>query len=121
MAKKGRRGKQNAPPAHNRRGWTEDDVFRIMVNPFSVIEIHPHLTVPHEAIVSEDQWIAVNTRLIRDYGAPRCPQRRLREQQRGNPVRLRPPRRGRRRQGLVRVRERRGRRPARRLRRPPDR
>ncbi|MFJ5924027.1 hypothetical protein ACIQF6_15660 [Kitasatospora sp. NPDC092948] len=49
--------------------WTPELVMGIMVNPFAAIEIHPSLAVPHDPIVSEDDWIRVMVRQIEDHGA----------------------------------------------------
>jgi hypothetical protein len=47
----------------------EDDVRRILLNPFYAIEIAPVLAEPHETMVSEDQWVAANAQLIQKVGA----------------------------------------------------
>ena len=51
------------------RDVTEDDVRRILLNPFYAIEIAPILAEPHDTTVSEDQWIAANAKLIQEIGA----------------------------------------------------
>jgi hypothetical protein len=49
--------------------WTEDDVRRLAMNPFYAITIEPELCEPHEPMVTEDQWVAANVRMIGDLGA----------------------------------------------------
>jgi hypothetical protein len=51
------------------RDVTEDDVRRMLLNPFYAIEIAPILAGPHETMVSEDQWVAANVKLIQEIGA----------------------------------------------------
>ncbi|XYH97134.1 hypothetical protein ACMHYB_09750 [Sorangium sp. So ce1128] len=46
----------------------EDDVRRIMLNPFYAIQIAPMLAEPHDPMVTEEQWIAANARLIEEMG-----------------------------------------------------
>ncbi|WP_254705538.1 hypothetical protein [Streptomyces vilmorinianum] len=41
----------------------------MMINPFNAIEIDPSLAVPHEPVVSEDEWVQVGVRLIEEHGA----------------------------------------------------
>ncbi len=48
---------------------TEDDVRRMLLNPFYAIEIAPILAEPHDTMVSEDQWVAANAKLIQEIGA----------------------------------------------------
>jgi hypothetical protein len=45
------------------------DVAAMLANPFYAIEIDPNLTVPHQPLVSEDQWVAANIQLIKELGA----------------------------------------------------
>jgi hypothetical protein len=51
------------------RDVTEDDVRRMLLNPFYAIEIAPILAEPHDKMVSEDQWVAANAKLIQEIGA----------------------------------------------------
>ena len=51
------------------RDVTEDDVRRILLNPFYAIEIATVLAEPHDTMVSEDQWVAANAKLIQEIGA----------------------------------------------------
>jgi hypothetical protein len=53
---------------HGDDGWQVADVTGIMANPFYAIEIDPSLAVPHEPLLSEEKWIAINKILIRDLG-----------------------------------------------------
>ncbi|MCD0450658.1 recombinase family protein [Actinocorallia sp. API 0066] len=48
--------------------WVSSDIARLMVNPIYAIEIDPQLAWPHEPIVSEEEWIAVNLRMIAEVG-----------------------------------------------------
>lgn len=50
-------------------GWTPDDVAGMIANPFYAIDIDPALAVPHEPLLSEDQWVQVNARLVEELGA----------------------------------------------------
>ncbi|MEV6198632.1 hypothetical protein AB0M64_01510 [Streptomyces sp. NPDC051771] len=49
--------------------WTPEAVLGVLLNPFSAVEIHPSLAVPHEPLVSEDQWVQAGVRLIEEHGA----------------------------------------------------
>ena len=49
--------------------WTEKDVEGILTNPFYAIQLHPTLCVEHPPIVSREQWIAANARMIKEMGA----------------------------------------------------
>ncbi|MFF7471694.1 hypothetical protein [Streptomyces sp. NPDC008092] len=49
--------------------WSPELVMGAMLNPFNAIEIHPSLAVPHEPLVSEDDWIRVVVREIEEQGA----------------------------------------------------
>ncbi|MEV4758868.1 hypothetical protein AB0J86_27750 [Micromonospora sp. NPDC049559] len=48
--------------------WTPELIMGILVNPFSAIEIHPSLAVPHEPLMSEDQWVHAMARFIEEQG-----------------------------------------------------
>lgn len=50
------------------RQWVASDVARLMINPIYAIEIDPQLAWPHEPIVSEEEWIAANLRMIAEIG-----------------------------------------------------
>ena len=49
--------------------WTPGDVNAMVINPFYAIEIEPSLAEPHEPLVSEDQWVAANIKVLEDIGA----------------------------------------------------
>lgn len=49
--------------------WTAEAVVGVMINPFNAIEIAPSLAVPHEPMISEDEWVQVGVRLIEENGA----------------------------------------------------
>ena len=48
--------------------WTEHDVNGVLINPFYAVTLHPDLFGAHEALVSKDDWIKANARLIELYG-----------------------------------------------------
>ncbi len=50
------------------RPWKEDDIKRIIVNPFSSFLVASELTKEHELTMSTDEWIKINTSLIESYG-----------------------------------------------------
>ena len=49
--------------------WTPGDVTAMIANPFYAIEIDQDLTVPHEPMISEDEWVRANVQLINELGA----------------------------------------------------
>ncbi len=49
--------------------WTPELVMGAMLNPFNAIEIHPTLAVPHELLMSEDDWVKLVVRQIEEQGA----------------------------------------------------
>ncbi|MGX9889747.1 hypothetical protein [Streptomyces sp. NPDC002276] len=49
--------------------WTPELVMGTLVNPFSAIEIHPSLAVPHKPLVSEDLWVRAMVKFIEEQGA----------------------------------------------------
>src|SRR5690348_6067900 len=49
--------------------WTPGDVTGMITNPFYAINIDEGLAVPHEPLISEDDWIRANVRLIEELGA----------------------------------------------------
>jgi len=49
-------------------GWTPGDVTGIAANPFYAINIDQGLALPHEPMISEDDWIKANVNLIRELG-----------------------------------------------------
>ncbi|MEU0932020.1 hypothetical protein [Embleya sp. NPDC005971] len=48
--------------------WTPEQVMGVVINPFSAIEIHPSLAVPHEPLMSEDDWVRIMARQIEEQG-----------------------------------------------------
>ena len=62
----------NPDPAEGVHGdgssWVPSDIARMLMNPFYAIDIDPSLTLPHEPLVSEEEWIAANLRMIADIG-----------------------------------------------------
>ncbi|MBA9053226.1 hypothetical protein [Streptomyces murinus] len=49
--------------------WTAEQVAGMLINPFNAIEIHPSLAVPHDPVVTEDEWVRMGVRLIERHGA----------------------------------------------------
>ena len=49
--------------------WTPGDVTSMIANPFYAINIDEGLAVPHEPLISEDDWVEANVRLIEELGA----------------------------------------------------
>lgn len=49
--------------------WTPELVMGTLLNPFSAIEIHPSLAVPHEPLASEDDWVRLMVKHIEEQGA----------------------------------------------------
>ena len=41
----------------------------MVINPFYAIQIEPALAEPHEPLVSEDQWVAANVKVLEEIGA----------------------------------------------------
>jgi hypothetical protein len=48
--------------------WVPSDIARMLMNPFYAIDINPSLALPHEPLISEEEWIAVNLQMIADIG-----------------------------------------------------
>jgi hypothetical protein len=48
--------------------WVSSDIARALMNPFYAIDIDPSLALPHEPLISEEEWIAANLRMIADIG-----------------------------------------------------
>jgi hypothetical protein len=49
--------------------WTPGDVAGMIVNPFYAITIDETLSLPHEPMISEDDWVKANVNLINELGA----------------------------------------------------
>ncbi len=52
----------------NQDDWTSGDIAGIVANPFYAINIDQGLALPHEPMISEDDWIKANVNLIRELG-----------------------------------------------------
>ncbi|MFB9906217.1 hypothetical protein [Allokutzneria oryzae] len=52
-------------------GWTAGKVAMLMMNPVNAIEIDPTLALPHEPIISAEDWVKVNQRLVAELGEER--------------------------------------------------
>ena len=50
------------------RPITEDDLQKMFVNPYYAITIAPALTGEHEPMVSEQQWISANLKVMKEIG-----------------------------------------------------
>jgi hypothetical protein len=48
--------------------WNPDDVVKLIINPIYAINIHETLALPHETMLSEDEWVAANAKMITDLG-----------------------------------------------------
>jgi len=57
------------PEKPEHEGWSPADVTGVIANPFYAINIDPVLAAPHGTILSEDQWVQANARLINELGA----------------------------------------------------
>ena len=60
------------PPA-----WDEKTVELIVANPFYAIQIAPTLCEPHPRLISREQWITANERMIAELGPRRWLERLL--------------------------------------------
>ena len=52
----------------HRDDWTAGDITGIVANPFYAINIDQGLALPHEPMISEDDWIKANVKLISELG-----------------------------------------------------
>jgi hypothetical protein len=52
----------------NQDDWTAGDVAGIIANPFYAINMDQGLALPHEPVISEDDWIKANVGLISELG-----------------------------------------------------
>jgi hypothetical protein len=57
--------------------FTEDNLQRILINPFYAITVAPQLTAEHDPPMSEAGWIQANASLIREVGTERWLKRLL--------------------------------------------
>ena len=51
--------------------FTEDNLQRIIINPFYAITVAPPLTEEHEPAMSEAAWVQANASLMREMGSER--------------------------------------------------
>jgi hypothetical protein len=51
--------------------FTEDNLQRIIINPFYAITIAPQLTQEHQPPMGEAEWVQANASLMREMGAKR--------------------------------------------------
>jgi hypothetical protein len=49
--------------------WTPGDVASMIANPFYAVNIDEGLVLPHKPLISEDDWVKANVRLIEELGA----------------------------------------------------
>jgi hypothetical protein len=56
----------------DREGWTAGDVTGMIANPFYAITIDEGLCLPHEPMISEDDWVKANAKLISELGPEAC-------------------------------------------------
>ncbi|MFG2548629.1 hypothetical protein ACGFWF_01590 [Streptomyces sp. NPDC048581] len=49
--------------------WNAELVMGALLNPFNAIEIHPSLAVPHEPLLSEDDWVRLMVMHVEQQGA----------------------------------------------------
>jgi len=49
--------------------WRRGDVTSMIANPSYAITIDEGLAVRHEPLISEDNWVEANVRLIEEFGA----------------------------------------------------
>ncbi len=48
--------------------WAPGDIAGMIANPFYAINIDDGLTMPHEPLISEDDWVKANVGLINELG-----------------------------------------------------
>jgi hypothetical protein len=52
----------------NQNDWTPGDIAGMIADPFYAINFDDELALPHEPMISEDDWIKANVNLIRELG-----------------------------------------------------
>jgi hypothetical protein len=52
--------------------WAPGDVAAMVANPFYAINIDEGLALPHEPLISEDDWVKANAGLIGELGPEAC-------------------------------------------------
>ncbi len=50
---------------------TEQDLKKIFANPFYCINISEDLTVEHEPLISKEDWVKTNVKLVEEIGVER--------------------------------------------------
>jgi hypothetical protein len=53
----------------DQQDWTPGDVASMVANPFYAINLDEGLALPHEPLISEDDWVRANVGLIEELGA----------------------------------------------------
>jgi hypothetical protein len=48
--------------------WTPGDITGTIANPFYAINIDEGLALPHEPMISEEEWVRANVKLIKELG-----------------------------------------------------
>jgi hypothetical protein len=51
--------------------FTEDNLQRIIINPFYAITVAPQLAEEHEPVMGEAEWVQANASLMREMGSAR--------------------------------------------------
>lgn len=49
--------------------WTPEMVAGVIINPFNAVELAPELIYQHEPLISEEDWVRANLRVIEQSGA----------------------------------------------------
>ena len=70
--------------------WTPGDVASMVANPFYAINIDEGLALPHEPLISEDDWIRANVGPDRGTGPGSLPAQLAVDPQRQLPPQLKP-------------------------------
>lgn len=47
----------------------QEDIKKVLANPYYAIKIDEDLTIDHEPIISEENWVKANAKLIKEIGA----------------------------------------------------
>lgn len=64
----------------------ENDTVNMLINPYYAINISPDLVGEHEPLVTQDQWVQANLRLLDEIGAREWLEHLLAVLQGGYPV-----------------------------------
>jgi hypothetical protein len=49
--------------------WNAEQVTRLAVNPYYAVTLAESLCTPHPPLISKDEWVQANVRLIDELGA----------------------------------------------------